>query len=456
MEPETCNLKRFPGVESQVEDPNLKPETLNLKLASRETLHASRTQTWRARVRVLALLLLTVSACSCAIIAIQPPPNVPVRAGVHSATRANFTIGERERRDGMFIGLALSGGGSRATAFSTAVMLELQRLGLLEQVDVLSGVSGGGLAATAYALDGYEGLSFNADTLTRVAQDFQGAWVRAWFSPRNLLRYAFTDVTRSDTLIEVLDEALFHGATYADLNPSRPKLLLNTTNTSTGEAFVISDERFAELHSSLAEFGLARAVYLSAAYPDVLRPMTLQSYASSAHTPEVPGTPGPTLYDGGPVDNLGLLTLVEVLHTATRNEPVESVFPRGCLVMSVDATPRLPHQDKTPLPASTVLLNSHRRAVLAQLGIPSALQDRASFGTFSVGTGSCLFWHLALRQLPDDDLLGSTVAHIPTNFSLSAEHLSALKDAAVRLIEAGLASAHGSSPSTQAPTMTGR
>ena len=42
MEPETCNLKRFPGVESQVEDPNLKHETFNLKLASRDTLHASR------------------------------------------------------------------------------------------------------------------------------------------------------------------------------------------------------------------------------------------------------------------------------------------------------------------------------------------------------------------------------------------------------------------------------
>src|SRR4051812_47918066 len=37
--------------------------------------------------------------------------------------------------DGWFVGLAISGGGSRSANFSAGVMLELQRLGLLQKVD---------------------------------------------------------------------------------------------------------------------------------------------------------------------------------------------------------------------------------------------------------------------------------------------------------------------------------
>src|SRR2546425_7415806 len=68
------------------------------------------------------------------------------------ATAASWAIGEEETKDGRFIGLALSGGGSRSANFSAAVMLELQRLGILEQVDVISAVSGGALTAAYYGL----------------------------------------------------------------------------------------------------------------------------------------------------------------------------------------------------------------------------------------------------------------------------------------------------------------
>jgi len=54
--------------------------------------------------------------------------------------------------DNNFIGVAISGGGSRASVFSAAVFFELQRYGLLQQVDVLSSVSGGSFTAAYYVL----------------------------------------------------------------------------------------------------------------------------------------------------------------------------------------------------------------------------------------------------------------------------------------------------------------
>src|SRR3712207_8789842 len=45
--------------------------------------------------------------------------------------------------DGIFFGVALSGGGSRSANFAAACMFELEQLGLLGRVDYLSSVSGG-------------------------------------------------------------------------------------------------------------------------------------------------------------------------------------------------------------------------------------------------------------------------------------------------------------------------
>jgi len=57
------------------------------------------------------------------------------------------------------IGLALSGGGSRAIAFHLGCLRALHDRGILERVDVLSGVSGGSVIAALYA---YSDDSFDA------------------------------------------------------------------------------------------------------------------------------------------------------------------------------------------------------------------------------------------------------------------------------------------------------
>ena len=254
-----------------------------------------------------------------------------------SQTRANFIMGDRELKDGRFVGLALSGGGSRSAVFGAAVLKELDRVGILQQVDVLSAVSGGALPAAYYALEGYRAISFAENLMERMGYDLQRDVMARTYAPHKLVRYWLTDRIEAETVIRVLDDNLFHGATYADLNPAQPKLLLNATNALTGEPFVLSDETFAALHLPLAPFSIARAVYTSAAYPGVLEPMALFDGADSAGTPAIPSI---IAYDGGPADNLGVRTLMTMVDRSLKGRSYEEAFPRGCWIIAVDATGR--------------------------------------------------------------------------------------------------------------------
>jgi len=353
-----------------------------------------------------------------------------------SQTRANFTMGDRELKDGRFVGLALSGGGSRSAVFGAAVLKELDRVGILSQVDVLSAVSGGALPAAYYALEGYRAISFVDSLMERMGYDIQREVMARTYAPHKLVRYWLTNRIDAETVIRVLDDELFHGATYADLNPAQPKLLLNATNALTGEPFVLSDEHFAALHRPLAPFSIARAVYTSAAYPGLLEPIALLDGTDSAGTPAPPAI---IAYDGGPADNLGLRTLMTVLDRSLKDRLREDVFPSGCWIISVDATGRFDNVKHEPLSAATVLLKSHRREVLELAGIPADQQDHTKFGTFRAGrepgSGSCRFWHLALRQLSDRDALGVRVTRIRTNLGLERGDQEDLARAARILVD---------------------
>ena len=51
------------------------------------------------------------------------------------------------------IGLSLSGGGYRATAFHLGTLNKLQEMGILEVVDVISTISGGSITGAYYCLE---------------------------------------------------------------------------------------------------------------------------------------------------------------------------------------------------------------------------------------------------------------------------------------------------------------
>lgn len=102
---------------------------------------------------VLCLLCLLINS-GCAYYAYNNRRLHP--EDIYQVTRATFDISDSRGRDDVLVLMALSGGGSRAAYFSTSVMFKLQNffkdIDLLKEVDAISSVSGGSLAAAYYCV----------------------------------------------------------------------------------------------------------------------------------------------------------------------------------------------------------------------------------------------------------------------------------------------------------------
>ncbi len=382
------------------------------------------------------------------------PPDRPV-----PETAASWKLGERERGDGQFIGMALSGGGSRAANFSAAVMLELQGLGLLEDVDVISAVSGSALPAAYYGLRGKQERRFTEEAVRKaLGYDFQSDWLWRWFYPHNAFRYWFTDFTRSDIMVNVFNAHLYEEATFGDFE-AYPKILINATTHNDNSRFTFTDEAFKGLRSNLALYQIANAVNASSAFPGVFDDVTLESYPDQSRT----DPPFPSqflhLYDGGPVDNLGVQAVLEYLYRGVAGTTLDRLFPKGCAILVVDASPSMtdPALDEqrssrtfadyflntNALDATDALLESARGAILNGLGIQSV--DSETSGAVSIGgCCTCQVRHIALRHLlyldfsdealASDDL-AEKVTRIKTKFSIEKEEQDDLFAAAKLLVK---------------------
>lgn len=243
--------------------------------------------------------------------------------------------------------LALSGGGSRASYWSAAVMFKLQTLfadqgiDLLAEVDAISSISGGSMAAAVYAIsaDGIDDEQFSTEHGNRplweeekvkkaLSKNFMLRWFGNWFWPHNIARYWLTAYDRTDIMAETLADNLFetsngHDFTVGEINPSRPNLILNAT-VSSGEAFADSfsytAQDFADkLCSDVNKYELARAVMGSASFPAAFNSMTLKNHAFSNKGVGCEQGDGDQdeaylhVIDGGSHDNLGLTAALQFI-----------------------------------------------------------------------------------------------------------------------------------------------
>jgi predicted acylesterase/phospholipase RssA len=425
-------------------------------------------------------LISLFASSACALITYSPYGNKPKTEST-MPTRADLRIDEKQKGDGMFVGLAISGGGSRSAIFATSAMLELNKRDILRQVDVISSVSGGSLPAAYYALESYKGIRFDeTSALKRMRLDFQTRWFARWFLPHNIVRYWFSDLTRSDIMVQVFDSNLFDDATFRNLNPERPKLLINSTDSGRFDRFTFSNQSFDQLHSDLSTYSIARAVNVSSAFPGAFHRIPLENFSPNRTPSEAKYR---HLYDGGPTDNLGISTLIQVLlqevcgserttpqytqqtlrkklvektESSCENQttpiPVKELFPQGCLIISLDATPREDDEDgdrahgrsvtdyfidSNFLNATDVMLLGIRREVLENVGLSGARQDKVRFSKFSFDGGQsyCHFWHLALRHFEGD----GRAARIGTNFGLEDWEGDLLTRAGTTMVQQGLA-----------------
>jgi NTE family protein len=252
--------------------------------------------------------------------------------------------------------LAFSGGGTRAAAFSYGVLEALRSMEivtstgtktrLIDEVDVITGVSGGSFTALAYGL--YGDQLFGEYESRFLKRDVQGELTRRVLDPVNWPALSSTGWGRSELAAQLYDEILFNGATFADLyRAGGPMIAVSATELATGSRIVFVPQNFDVMCTDLAPVRLSRAAAASSAVPVVLSPITINNYggtcdyqppawlAAFAELPEPPrpaaralnrvreleeldnGTEDPYLHlvDGGISDNLGLRSVLDVLET---------------------------------------------------------------------------------------------------------------------------------------------
>jgi NTE family protein len=182
--------------------------------------------------------------------------------------------------------LAFSGGGKRAAALSYGVLEELhrtpivvdgQRRRLLDDVDVITAVSGGSFTALAYAL--YGERLFSEYETRFLKRDVQGALIERMLNPGYLPKLLSPSYGRSELAADYYDEILFDGATFGDLvGKPTPIAIASATDVVTGNRFPFMQANFDLICSDLATVRLSRAAAASSAVPVVLSPITLNNY----------------------------------------------------------------------------------------------------------------------------------------------------------------------------------
>lgn len=233
------------------------------------------------------------------------------------------------------IGLALSGGGYRAAAYHIGTLRALNRLGILDNVDVISSVSGGSIISAYYALSKDDYANFESSFIKKLQKGvlwsaFMNLALIAVFIPLSiwiigwwfllidlvLLFCCWYKLLPFSFWIEKLyDKYFFNGAKLSDL-PIKPLVAINSTDVATGTLFTFSKIKMSgskyegnngtEIFNH-AEFPVSKAVMASSCVPFAFSPIRIdERYCNGYFKGEKP-----LLIDGGLYDNQGAHKLSE-------------------------------------------------------------------------------------------------------------------------------------------------
>lgn len=241
----------------------------------------------------------------------------------------------------MKIALALSGGGFRATVFHLGVLARLAQEQHLEDVSILSTVSGGSLCAglvfTLNDLRWPTSSEYITKVLPRAQQLLTTKDLQRAIILRQLSMFWNIFETRADDLSAMMQKYWGITAKLSDL-PGTPRWIINATCYETGknwrfEHFRMGDYVFG--YTFDPDIPLADAMAASAGFPGLIGPLVLDTrrYEWSNYvdtTQEIalltdpdaqrsrvrqsvkPDFPIVHLWDGGAYDNYGLEGLIDV------------------------------------------------------------------------------------------------------------------------------------------------
>jgi NTE family protein len=305
------------------------------------------------KVLIVVTALLMLMSCT-AQYALNPRLDMKVRANPFQNK-----LFSPAKSDELFLILSFSGGGTRAAALSYGVLEALDQVEipapkgfsdlqkppvrhtLLDEVDLITGVSGGSFTAAYYGLHGRDAFKDYREKV--LLQDLQIGLIRTLINPINWIRLSSPHFGRSDMAQEYYDKMIFHEATLGDLASGKgPAVNILATDSNDGIVFPFVPSQFSLICSDFEKFPLARAVAASAAFPGALTPVILKNYAGEcAHKEPAWMTsalakPDPTsrvyykalmtktyldpetkpyihLIDGGVSDNLGIRNIIETI-----------------------------------------------------------------------------------------------------------------------------------------------
>jgi len=249
------------------------------------------------------------------------------------------------------IALALSGGGFRASIFHLGMLRRIAEAGWLDQVDVLSTVSGGSLVG-AFAAMRWQQVLDKAGTVGALEECVTGPFlnriqtknfIRDWVLRWPLLPFHKFDrtFTRTKLAARLLDRRFYDSALCSQL-PLRPRLVINATGLVSIRSWRftrlgLGDSRVGHASWGVRSMTLGEAAGASAAFPPVFPPTRIRRSDYHFGPPIYSEAPLPErqiipLTDGGVYDNMGL----EVL-TKNTEIPVDDVVDVSRLLVVSDA-----------------------------------------------------------------------------------------------------------------------
>ncbi len=295
--------------------------------------------------------------------------------GLTMAMHGGIVEAPRLAHLGKSIGLALSGGGSRAVAFHLGTLRALDDLNLLNEVDVISGVSGGSVMTGLYAYSHEPFADVDARTETFLKSGLLAPALIKLMHPLRLVNmlsslllsalptllvgltaglagklitllphskairenlanldwplrrwYSRTHVM-ADAMADVVGAGCCDGETRGDMS-----VVFNACELRTGTAFRMSNERFGSWRygwAPAADLRVADAITASAAYPPFLPPFDWKREFTKAGNTTSHRT---IVTDGGVFENLG----VSVLEPG-RNPSVSAIGYSPEIIIASDA-----------------------------------------------------------------------------------------------------------------------
>jgi predicted acylesterase/phospholipase RssA len=214
----------------------------------------------------------------------------PINTHVAEAGRADPEFVPDPSDDGsMVVGLAISGGGTRAAAFGYGVLRGLdevivdhhpRRRRLTDDIRMISGTSGGAVTAAYFAMRG----SGYVDLRERfLLADAEKELHKSEFSPANWIRIYNGGANDRSTFADWLDRNVFDGKTYSAFHrKDAPIVWINASDIYNGTPFEFSYDTFAALCSDLDKVRIADAVAASAAFPVVFAPLAVSTANTAA------------------------------------------------------------------------------------------------------------------------------------------------------------------------------